>query len=130
MGPVYAQMADNFHQLRPTGGTGVPTHQAEWVIDGLTLVAKDLLGIRTPQGGLLLVLPHMNKEELDREAADLLLGVLSEVVDLVLPGATPEVWDMRRGKRFRLRGNANRTTLRVALQGYIAKYQREWALIA
>ncbi|MDX3656257.1 hypothetical protein PV646_02955 [Streptomyces sp. ID05-26A] len=133
-GPVYRQAADGFLALvaklpgrRPTG---VKVQQPQWIEGGLTVTVRNLLGIRLSNGKLLLVAPYCKEPELDQESADILLYILESVVDQALPGATPVLWDLRRGKAFTLHARANRPELDVAVRGLVAKYLTEWDLAA
>jgi hypothetical protein len=133
-GPVYRTAADGFLELvaklpgrRPTG---VKVRQPQWTEGGLTVSLRNLLGIRLSNGKLLLVAPYCKEPELNQESADILLYILESVVDQALPGATPVLWDVRRGKSFTLHARANRPELDVAVRGLVAKYLTEWGLAA
>ncbi|OQO88985.1 hypothetical protein B1813_22805 [Saccharomonospora piscinae] len=129
-GPVYRECAAGFLSLLPRGATGVPVRQAAWIEDGLSVVLRGLVGLRLRLGELQLVLPYCKEPELGQEAANVVLHLMEQMRDDVLPGATPIVYDLRHKKSFKLHGRTNRTTLNVGLLGSVAQYQRQWFLAA
>lgn len=129
-GAAFRTAANGFLDLLPVGATGVKVTAPRWSEGDLTIVVRDLLGLRLPNGRFLLVAPYVKDTELDQESADILLYLLESVIDDVLPGATPVVWDTRRGKAFRLNVRTNRHQLDVSVRGLAAKYLREWDLAA
>ncbi|MFB9906806.1 hypothetical protein [Allokutzneria oryzae] len=129
-GPAFRKAANGFLDLLPAGATGVRVAQESWTESELTIVLRDLLGIRLTSGKLLLVAPYCKELELHQDAADILLLMMESVLDQALPGATPVVWDTRHGQAFRLHARTNRRILEVAARGLVAKYLREWSLAA
>ncbi|MFD8498012.1 hypothetical protein [Amycolatopsis sp. NPDC059657] len=127
---AYEECAAGFLKLLPKGATGIRVRTPRWSDGDLTIVVRNLIGLRLRTGEQELVLPYVKEPALDQATADFLLCLMEEVIDQALPGAKPVIWDTRRGKAFRLRANTNRRSLGACLRGLAAKYLREWDLAA
>jgi hypothetical protein len=84
-GPAFRAAANGFLELLPAGATGVKVGEPRWSDGDLTIVARDLIGLRCPDGRLLLVAPYCKEPALDQESADILLYILESVAEDVLP---------------------------------------------
>jgi len=125
-GLAYAEATRGFMKLRPSKATGVPVKPASWSEGDLTVDMRNMLGLRQPKGELLYVAAYAKKPTLTPDAADTLLYLMETVVDQALPGAIPVVWDLQRGKQFKLASNTNRAGLEGYVRGQAAAYLVAW----
>ncbi|WP_188987357.1 hypothetical protein [Saccharopolyspora thermophila] len=112
--------------------TGVPMTSGCWRSGDLaiTVSERSSLALRHPDGRLEVVLPYLKEPQLEADSANLALRVLEQAMPGLLPGATPMVLDVRRGRPFRLRRNANRAELDALLAAETAKYLTHWSAVA
>ncbi len=125
-GRAYSEAVNGFFGLLPKGSTGVPVKSEKWHDDDLTVVMRRMIGIRQRNGKQLYVAPYVKAAPLDQDGADVLLYLLESVLAEALPGATPVVWDLRQGKEFKLRRNANRTALERYVRAQAKAYMYVW----
>jgi hypothetical protein len=98
-------------RYRSTGGTGVRVRFATWTRGELTVALRDVFGLRLRSGRRLAVLPCLGSHELRQSDADVLLRIIEQSIDRLLPGSQPVVLDTRRGKKFTLHSRKNRRDL-------------------
>ncbi|WP_157357227.1 hypothetical protein [Amycolatopsis nigrescens] len=79
-----------------------------WTEGGLAVKVHDLIGVRQRNGQVLLVLSYMKKPVLERDVANVLLCLLHDLVDEMLPGALPTALDAGRSEALTLPRNANK----------------------
>ncbi|WP_336157061.1 hypothetical protein [Amycolatopsis sp. VC5-11] len=125
-GLAFREASDGFLKLMSKGATGVPVKTARWTDGDLTVVMRRMIGLRQKNGTVLYVAPYVKCEPLDQDGADVLLYLMESVLDQALPGATPVVWDVRRGKAFKLRKNTNRVALDHYVRAQARAYMYMW----
>lgn len=106
--------------------TGVRAHDAAWTCGSLTVSVTLPIGLRHRDGSTHLMFGYLKGEPLQADAARLLARMLEHLIPDMLPGATPLVVDLRRGKPFRLAANTNRADLDALLVAEAAKYTTHW----
>ncbi|OXM67127.1 MULTISPECIES: hypothetical protein [Amycolatopsis] len=125
-GASFGEARDGFLRLLPAGSTGVRVKEARWQDGNLTVELRSMLGLRLRNGQLLYVAPYVKKPKLTQDNADVLLYLMEQTVGKALSGATPVMWDVRRGTEFKLRRNTNRQSLGCHVRGQAAAYMVAW----
>ncbi|MER5392323.1 hypothetical protein [Saccharopolyspora sp. NPDC002686] len=131
--PHFLQLHEGFERWwRKVKATGVPLESAMWTVGELSVTVSrhSAMALRHRDGSTEVVLPYLKEPELGTDSANLALRVLEHLVPVLLPGATPMVLDVRRGKAMRLRKNANRAELDAMLSAEAAKYLTHWTAMA
>lgn len=129
-GRAYAEAREGFLRLLPRGASGVPVKTPTWTEGDLTIVMRRMIGLRQRNGTLLYVAPYVKAAPLTQDGADVLLSLMDDLVGTALPGAVPQVWDVRQGEPFKLRRNTNRAALRCHVRGLAAAYMTAWNIAA
>ncbi|TVT21194.1 hypothetical protein FNH05_34085 [Amycolatopsis rhizosphaerae] len=127
---VYRQCVQGFLQLLPRGATGVPAARVTWAESDLRVTLRHLIGLRLRNDEYVVVAPYCKEPPLTQETAEVLLHLMEGLIDSILPGATPVVFDTRHGRRFRLHRRTNRNQLDAYIRGLAAGYLRQWSLAA
>lgn len=127
---VYRQCAEGFLHLLPRGATGVPAALVTWAESDLRVTLRHLIGLRLRGDEYLVVAPYCKEPPLTQETAEVLLHLMDELIDHILPGATPVVFDTRHARRFRMHRRTNRQQLDAYVKGLAAGYLRQWSLAA
>ncbi|GAA4615586.1 hypothetical protein [Saccharopolyspora hordei] len=131
--PHFQQLHDGFRRWwAKVRATGVPMESGVVDVGGLsvTVSRRSALALRYRDGRTEVVLPYLKEPELASDSANVALRVLEHLAPSLLPGARPMVLDVRRGRAFRLRRNANRDELDAVLAAEAAKYLTHWAAMA
>jgi hypothetical protein len=81
----------------------VDVGSARWHDGGVEVRVTPHLGLREANGSTFAVFLYFKELELTRDAADLILWLMSETMADLLPGAEPLVVDVRRSRRFAAR---------------------------
>lgn len=74
------------------------------------------------------MLVHTKEAPLTREAANVGLRILQHTVEDTLPGATPMVLDVRRGKAYQMPARTNLGKLDVLIAAEAMGYVTHWKL--
>lgn len=128
---AFQAIADGFTTwYHSTGGTGVHVSFATWTHGELTVTLRDVFGLRLHSGRLLAVLPYVGGHELRQTDADVMLRIIEQSIDQILPEAQPAVLDTRRSKKFTLHSRKNRKDLDDAIAGEVARYVTHWQAAA
>ncbi|MGW5703883.1 hypothetical protein [Amycolatopsis japonica] len=127
-GEAFRDASAGFLNLLPRGATGVRVTPASWASPHLTVALRNPLGIRLRNGKMLYVVVNPKQDPLSQDATDSVLRMMESGVDGALPGAIPQVWDLRYdgGIASKLRGNANRDALDGYLLAQAAAYRTFW----
>lgn len=131
--PHFQQLHEGFQRWwGKVKATGVPMESAAWDSGELsvTVSRRSALALRHRDGHAEVVLPYLKEPVLGTDSANLALRVLEYLMPVLLPGATPVVLDVRRGKALRLRRNTNRAELDALLAAEAAKYLTHWTAMA
>lgn len=110
--------------------TGVPVEGASWHTGDLTLRVRPHLGLRRRDGSTFAVLVHAKEVPLTREAANVGLRLLQHTIADTLPGATPMVLDVRRGRAYQMPVRTNLTKLDVLIAAEAVGYVTHWRMSA
>lgn len=128
---AFQAIADGFTTwYRATSGTGVRVPFTTWTHGELTVTLRDVFGLRLRSGRMMAVLPYVGSHQLQQADADVMLRIIEQSIDQLLPGTQPVVLDTRRGKKFTLHGRKNRRDLDDAITGEVARYVTHWQAAA
>jgi hypothetical protein len=126
----YQEIATGFlHWKSRTKGTLVKVNMATWARGEFTATLSRLIGLRQADGSELVILPYLKVPPLTRDAADLILLIMDELMSTLRPGASAMILDVRRSQPYRLRKNTNRSDLKAQLIGEAAGYVAFWEAI-
>ncbi|WP_410597838.1 hypothetical protein [Amycolatopsis sp. lyj-23] len=127
-GEAFRDASAGFLKLVPAGATGVRVNPAAWNTNDLTVALRNAVGVRLKNGKTLYVVANPKADPLTQDAADALLRMMELAVGIALPGATPQVWDLRfnGGTAYRLHGNTSRQALDGYLQAQAVAYRSFW----
>lgn len=106
--------------------TLLPVRNATWTANGLTVKVHHHIGLRLSDGRTIAALPYLKQPSLTQAGADVALRIMEQLMDRILPSATPAVIDVRRAKFFTLRSNTRRRRLDTWLQAEAAGYVAHW----
>ncbi|SDJ98452.1 hypothetical protein SAMN04487820_103283 [Actinopolyspora mzabensis] len=127
--PHFRELEDGFrrwHQRSRPVGLPVDSYSWQWDELEVRISNQTVFGLRYPDGTAELVLPYFKEPELTSQDTAPVLRILERSRNEVLPGATPMVLDVRRGKPIRLRTNTNRNDLDIGIAGEVSKYLTHW----
>lgn len=127
---AFRSAADGFLRLLPRGATGVPITQAAWQDGPLSVMLRNMIGLRLNDGSKLLVAPYCKEPPLSQDVAELLLHPMDALMPHVLPGATAVVFDTRNVKRYKLHARTNRQRIEATVRAQASQYVRQWDLTA
>lgn len=126
---AFEEIADGFLPwLASFKATGVPVEPATYRVGDLTLKVRPHLGLRKKDGTTFAVLAHTKEVPLTREAANVGLRILQHTISETLPGATPVVLDVRRGKAYQMPKRTNLAKLDVLIAAEAMGYVTHWQL--
>jgi hypothetical protein len=128
---AFQAIADGFTTWhRSTSSTGVRVPFATWTRGELTVTLRDVFGLRMSSSRMMVVLPYVGGHQLQQADADVILTIIEQSIDRLLPGAQPVVLDTRRSKKFTLHCRKNRRDLDDAITGEVARYVTHWQAAA
>lgn len=126
---AFEEIADGFLPwLASFKATGVPVEGATYRVGDLTLKVRPHLGLRKKDGTSYAVLVHTKEVPLTREAANVGLRIMQHTIGDTLPGATPLVLDVRRGKAYQMPVRTNLRKLDVLIAAEAMGYLTHWQL--
>jgi hypothetical protein len=102
----------------------------QWVTPDLTVIIRQHMGIRMPDGSVFVVLLYLKQPPLTQDVANTGLRIIETQLPALLANGLPRVLDVRRARIFPLRRNANRRKLDAWLRGEAAGYAAHWAAAA
>jgi hypothetical protein len=127
----YVELENGFRRWWPAAkATGIPVQDSIWTSGELAVKVARPVGLRLRDDSTQVVFPYLKEPELTAEVANLILRILEVEMERLLPDAVPVALDVRRGRPFRLRRNANRSDLDAILAAEAAKYVTHWRAAA
>ena len=109
--------------------SGVRVAQAVHHVEGLNVTLANLIGWRYANK-IELVLPYLKEKPLTPGSANPMLCLLERETPDLLPEARPAIFDVRRGKVFRLRKDTKRKDHYAYVRAEAAKYVTHWNAMA